>query len=86
MSDTTFLLAALTIISGAFVFCMRSLFASKCVKFEIGWGCIQVERDVDMEMQDIRNSPQSPNIINTRSRSNTPTQLSLDMVDRESII
>jgi hypothetical protein len=77
--DSTFLLAALTIVCGAFVFFLRSLFASKCSKFQIGWGCIAVERDTDMEMQDIRNTEQ----ITTRSRSNTPTQLTLQYLEKE---
>jgi hypothetical protein len=81
--DSTFLLAALTIICGALVFFIRSLFASKCVRFQIGWGCIDVERDVDMEMQDIRqnHSNQCPE---PRSRSNTPTFI-LNTVEEDKV-
>lgn len=81
--DSTFLLAALTIIVGAFVFVIRSLFASKCIRFQVGWGCIDVERDVDVEMQDIRNSPHKENTHLSMYRSSTPTQLSLEELEKE---
>lgn len=82
-SDSTFALAALTVIAGVIVFLMRSLFASKCIRINIAWGCIDIERDVDVEMSDIRQSP-SRNVVGTgRSRSNTPTEVALEFQSEE---
>ena len=82
--DSTFLLAALTIIVGALIFIVRSLFASKCTTVKCGWGCLKVTRDVDVEMSDIRQSP-TKNVeskhelrVVTNSRSNSPVQFALD--------
>ena len=83
--DSTFALAALTLLGGILVFIIRSMFASKCVKLNIGWGCIDIVRDVDMEMQDIRQSPGNTEVsqMNGRSRSNTPTNFSIDFLEEK---
>lgn len=73
--DSTFALAALTLLCGAFVFLIRSLFASKCIRFQIGWGCVDVVRDVDMEMQDIRQN-QAEEVGESRSRC--PSEVEVD--------
>lgn len=84
--DSTFLLAALTIISGAIVFAIRSLFASKCSVVKCGWGCVEVTRDVEVEMQDIRQSPSKPVThrelhVVSNSRSSSPVNLALNEED-----
>lgn len=80
--DSTFYLAALAIVVGAITFITRSCFASKCVRFQVGWGCIDVERDVDNEMQDIH---QSNNVEEKegRNRSNTCTDLELERTEKQ---
>lgn len=73
MNDT-FYLAALTVVCGAIVFLIRSCFASKCIRFKCGFGCIDVTRDVDMEMPDIRQQE----TVAIRSRCNSDVELEIE--------
>lgn len=90
--DPTFALAALTVLIGAFIFVVRSCFASKCNRFQIAYGCIDVERDVVEEMKDIRQqsspSPAKPTHHPSafQSRGSTPVQLQYLDIEKEDVI
>jgi hypothetical protein len=64
------------------VFIIRSLFASKCLRFQVGWGCIDVERDVNIEMSDIRQSE----ITTRRSHVHAVENLSVEELEKQDII
>jgi hypothetical protein len=81
--DSTFALAALTLLCGAFIFLIRSLFASKCTRFQVGWGCVDVVRDVDIELQDIRQH--QPGDV-AESRSRCPSEVDVAIKDESKYI
>lgn len=66
--DSSFWLAVSTIVAAFLVFMLRTIFASKCRMVNILWGCLMIDRDVDIEMRDIRQSPER----NHSSRSGAP--------------
>lgn len=85
--DESFWLAVGTIVCGFLIFMLRTVFASKCRLVNILWGCLQIDRDVDIEMRDIRQTPErshSSGVLHVpRPRSRAPSPVSI--VDIEKI-
>jgi hypothetical protein len=92
--DDSFWLAVGTIVCGLLIFLLRTVFASKCREVDICWGCFRVDREVNLEMRDIRQSPersrsnqeiQQPSIPVVRSRPNSRPPSPVSVVDIEKL-
>lgn len=40
-------------IAATVIFLLRTIFASKCAHVRFGWGCIDIDREVRLEVRDI---------------------------------
>lgn len=71
--DSSFWLAIATVIGGILIFMLRTIFASKCREVNLLWGCVRIDREVDLEMRDIRQSPaKQASVPNLQPLSNIP--------------
>jgi hypothetical protein len=84
--DSSFWLAVITLLIGLLVFMLRTIFASKCRVVHLFWGCLKIDRDVDIEMRDIRQSPERNNSMRfhppiIRSQPNSRSGSPVSVVD-----